>query len=391
MTTASATASSETTPSPSATVTGDHQIQKAFTCVLCAQRKVKCDKLPGGCNNCTKARVPCIYKAPPPPRRRRKGVRDVDVTTKLRIYEDALRGAGIDPEEILKQAFLVNGKSSDKRQGANGGPTVQREEAAKDEPEDVEVGVLVTEHGKSRYLENGIWTSLRSEFRDLKEILDETSDEDSDDIVGSTPEAFSPDVSRLMFGSPTSSIGLRRLHPQPVEAFKLWQTYLDNINPLIKLFHAPTVQQLISEANGNLDGVARNVEALLFAIYCIALESLSDGECITITGQSKGVARQRFRTGAQHALINASFLKTSDLMVLQALTLFIVSYDLEDSTTVRLILPRLRYRTLMPASSGCSPESHSELDNVLAFTAMETCSSYRLLRPRYAGACGGRS
>jgi hypothetical protein len=122
-----------------------------------------------------------------------------------------------------------------------------------------------------------------------------------------------------------SSTGLRPLHPQPVEAFRLWQAYLDNINPLVKLFHAPTVQQLISEANGNLNAVPRNVEALLFAIYCIAVESLSDGECIAITREPKDVVRQRFRSGAQHALINASFLKTSDLMVLQALTLFIVS------------------------------------------------------------------
>lgn len=321
MANASATESLDTTPESSAR---DQPVQKAHSCVLCAQRKVKCDKLPGGCNNCTKARVPCIYKAPPPPRRRRKGVRDVDINTKLRIYEDALREAGLDPEDLLKRAYSSNGRSSDGCQDTHTASLLRRQKAAREEPEEVEVGVLVTEHGKSRYLENGIWTSLRSEFRDFNEILDETSDEEADGGIRCTREAFSPDVSRLIFGSPTTSVGLRRLHPQPVEAFKLWQTYLDNINPLIKLFHAPTVQQLISEANGNLDTVPRNVEALLFAIYCISVESLSDGECISTTGESKNVARQRFRTGAQHALVNANFLKTSDLMVLQALTLFIV-------------------------------------------------------------------
>lgn len=252
-------------------------------------------------------------------------MRDVDINTKLRIYEDALREVGLDPEDLLKRAHSANGMSSDSYQDTHIASLLQRQKAVREEPEEVEVGVLVTEHGKSRYLENGIWTSLRSEFRDLNEILDETSDEEADGGIGCTREALSPDVSRLMFGSPTSSMGLRHLHPQPVEAFKLWQTYLDNINPLIKLFHAPTVQQLISDAYGNLDTVPRNVEALLFAIYCISVESLSDGECISTTGESKHVARQRFRTGAQHALINASFLKTSDLMVLQALTLFIVS------------------------------------------------------------------
>jgi hypothetical protein len=210
---------------------------------------------------------------------------------------------------------------------------VSRPGAAHTEPNPSEIGVLVTEHGKSRYLENGIWTSLRSEFRDLREILDETSDEEPpDETICWAPEAFSSDGSRLLFGSPTSSVGLRPLHPQPVQAFKLWQCYLDNINPLVKVFHAPTVQQVVTEANGNLDQVPRNVEALLFAIYCITLESLSDGECTAIMSEPKVAVRERFRSGAQHALINASFLKTSDLMVLQALTLFIVSFSVTFAT-----------------------------------------------------------
>lgn len=273
-------------------------------------------------------------------------MRDVDIATKLRIYEHALRNAGIDPESLLKQALPSNGKISNGRQGSNSKSKPQADEEA----EEVEIGLLITERGKSRYLENGIWTSLRSEFRDVKEILDETSDEESVGAVSNVPEAVLPDISRLMFGSPTSSSGLRPLHPQPLEAFKLWQAYLDNVNPLIKLFHAPTVQQLISETNGNLEEIPRNVEALLFAIYCISVESLSDGECISITGGPKDAARQRFRTGAQHALINASFLKTSDLMILQALTLFIVS-GLSTPTIAnrRLTLVRSLSKTLMLA------------------------------------------
>ena len=320
---ASATSSSGASPEQ-LTGTSDQTTNKAFSCVLCAQRKVKCDKRPGGCHNCIKARVPCIYKAPPPPRRRRKGIRDLDTTTKLRIYETALRKAGIDPESLLQQTLSHEPSNDNNQRAGKISNRILAQPTEQAGPTDI--GVLVTDQGKSRYLENGIWTSLRSEFRNLKEILDDTSEDDSSNgDTGLTPEAFSLDVSRLMFGNPVSSIGLRPLHPRPVEAFKLWQAYLDNVNPLIKLFHAPTVQQIISEASGNLDAIPRNVEALLFAIYCIAVESLSDGECTLITGESKPMARQRFRTGAQQALINASFLKTSDLMVLQALTLFVVS------------------------------------------------------------------
>ncbi|KAH6644293.1 hypothetical protein C7974DRAFT_459937 [Boeremia exigua] len=165
---------------PSTASSTDHQTQKSFSCVLCAQRKVKCDRKPGGCNNCTKARVPCIYKAPPPPRRRRKGVRDVDTTTQLRIYEDALRNAGIDPVSLLKQMSSLEDDHvghSRARTQTRTQPTVTSNE----ERTATDVGVLLVDHGKTRYLENGIWTSLRSEFRDLKEILDETSDDESSD------------------------------------------------------------------------------------------------------------------------------------------------------------------------------------------------------------------
>jgi hypothetical protein len=301
----------------------DHAIQKAFSCMLCAQRKVKCDKQPGGCANCTKARVSCVYKAPLPPRRKKRGMVNVDVAVKLRIYEEALRKAGIDPEDLIRQE---TNQCTNRRITIGDISGNETSETPNGTSSTAEIGVLITEEGKSRYLENGIWTRLRSEFRDLKDILDETSDEESGDETNTTtPEPFSPDGSRLLFGSSASSTGLSSLHPQPVQIFKLWQKYLDNVNPLVKVFHVPTVQYIITDASGNADKIPRNVEALLFAIYCIAVETLSEGECTEIMYEPKSVVVQRFRSGAQNALINASFLKTSDLMVLQALTLFIVS------------------------------------------------------------------
>jgi hypothetical protein len=248
---------------------------------------------------------------------------NVDVAVKLRIYEEALRKAGIDPEDLIRQE---TNQCTNRRITIGDISGNETPETPNGTSSTAEIGVLITEEGKSRYLENGIWTRLRSEFRDLKDILDETSDEESGDETNTTtPEPFSPDGSRLLFGSSASSTGLSSLHPQPVQIFKLWQKYLDNVNPLVKVFHVPTVQYIITDASGNADKIPRNVEALLFAIYCIAVETLSEGECTEIMYEPKSVVVQRFRSGAQNALINASFLKTSDLMVLQALTLFIVS------------------------------------------------------------------
>lgn len=320
---------SPSTSSPDSAATAPNPpIQKSYSCVLCAQRKVKCDKAPGGCLNCTKARVPCVYKAPPPPRRRKKGVREIDVHTRLRLYEDTLRKLGIDPTELENEELSkLQARRSDVKAGKRlDNALVEDADSSRNGKAAVDAGMLVAEEGKSRYLENGLWTSLRGEFRDSKELLDDSSDEE----VYETPDGSSPETSssvevNILFGTPKSPANLRSLHPQPVQIFKLWQVYLDNINPLIKVFHAPTVQQTILDASSNLDDIPRSVEALLFAMYSIALSSLGDVECESIMGEPKPVLTQRFRSGAQFALINAAFLRTSDLMVLQALVLFLVS------------------------------------------------------------------
>jgi hypothetical protein len=304
---------------PDAYSSNDQPVQKSFSCVLCAQRKVKCDRLHGGCLNCTKARVPCIYKAPPPPRRRKRGERDVDVTTRLRLYEEALRRLGVNPEDLIRQGAQHTVPEVHGSQG--------RVHDAHDEIYTVpEAGILVTEENKSRYLENGIWTSLQNEFRDSKEILDDSTDEDDVEKCDSLPlDHCSPTGTGLLFGIQTSATALRSLHPTPVQILKLWQTYLDNVNPLVKLFHAPTVQRLVSGAIRNLDDIPRNLETLLFGIYAVSVESLTDSECVSLLGESKFIAVQRFRTCAQCALANANLLTSSDIMVLQAFVLFIVS------------------------------------------------------------------
>lgn len=121
---------------------------------------------------------------------------------------------------------------------------------------------------------------------------------------------------------------LRSFHPQPIHIFRLWQTCLDSVNPLAKLFHAPTVQQMILEASCDLDRVPVSTEALMFAIYLSSVTSLKDEDCKSIMGEQRDVLLTRFSYATQQALINASVLKTSNLVVLQAFTLFLVGLTL---------------------------------------------------------------
>ncbi len=122
---------------------------------------------------------------------------------------------------------------------------------------------------------------------------------------------------------------LTLLHPDPVHIFRLWHVYLDNVNPLFKITHSPTVQQQIIEASSNLGDVTPAFEALMFAIYCSATLSMTEEECVSIFGEDRDTLILRYRNGCQQALINASFLRTSDLQVLTALFLYLVSCQLK--------------------------------------------------------------
>lgn len=132
--------------------------------------------------------------------------------------------------------------------------------------------------------------------------------------------------SDLVFGSPSTE-SLIGLHPSPVQIFRLWQIYLDNVNPITKIFHASSIQQQLLDAAADLESVPKNMEALMFGIYAMAITSLTEEECQKTFGQSRKDLIGSYQSGGRQALINAGYLKSSDLMLLQAFTLYLVSYS----------------------------------------------------------------
>jgi hypothetical protein len=115
------------------------------------------------------------------------------------------------------------------------------------------------------------------------------------------------------------------MHPPAVHIFRLWQTYLVNVNPLVKIFHAPTVQQTILDASGDLEKLSRPTEALMFAIYFLAVTSMSDADCQSILKEPRQTLLSKYCHATQQALINSKFLKSLNISTLQALALYTVS------------------------------------------------------------------
>lgn len=75
----------------------------------------------------------------------------------------------------------------------------------------------------------------------------------------------------LLFGSRGAAVNVSTLHPEPVQIFGLWQLYLENVNPLLKVTHTPSLQGRIITAAGNVSNIEPTLEALMSAsIACLS-------------------------------------------------------------------------------------------------------------------------
>jgi hypothetical protein len=116
-------------------------------------------------------------------------------------------------------------------------------------------------------------------------------------------------------------------HPEPRHIFRLWQIFVENVNPLIKILHVPTFQQRIFEVSWNIPSISRPTQAIMFSVYTLAITSLSPSDCRKLFDQDKEILLEEYRRSTMQSLIAAELLSTRDLEVLQAFVLFLVCLE----------------------------------------------------------------
>lgn len=157
----------------------------------------------------------------------------------------------------------------------------------------------------------------------MRDILDDSTDDD--DEHPSPSSGSGPSVSHQGFLFSYSSIAncLRDFHPPPQQIATYWGIFKENVDPLIKVFHRPTTENLVAEAAQDLDHISKPMEVMMFTIYFAVITSMSEVECINCLGIERQSALERYRFGFEQAMARASFLSTQELVVLQSFTLFL--------------------------------------------------------------------
>ncbi len=117
----------------------------------------------------------------------------------------------------------------------------------------------------------------------------------------------------------------RHSHPSSELIHQLWQVFVENVNPLTKLVHVPSLHTAIEKAAADLDHIPKGFEALMFAIYSMAVFSLPNDECKERLGETRAVLLHRYIAATKVTLSRAKFMSSTSIVVLQALVLHIFS------------------------------------------------------------------
>ncbi|KAI2626791.1 fungal-specific transcription factor domain-containing protein [Xylaria nigripes] len=363
------------------------------SCVTCRRRKVRCDKyMP--CGNCRKAQIQCVFPAPgrAPRRPRAKdpnappkhtSEREMELMKRLRKLEGIVEDLSGQIEFETYKHSAANSESPEaatdnvhenERRKLTASPPGESPSLANNTPHpyhhrrrtstggstpgnhantkgyrvaDVnrDFGKLVlSRKGKVGYISNTFWARVTEEIEalraDTEKLTDDSSDSSGDEdstVTADRQAEHRADHHAFIFGYSSTNVDLRKLHPLPSQMLFYWQVYMDNVDPIIKLLHVPTVTKIVTELRSDMCSITPATEALMFTIYLAAIISMEADEVMTNFGAEKSQLITRYRFATEQALAKANCLTSSDLFVLQAFVLFLIlvrRYDPKSSSVL---------------------------------------------------------
>lgn len=314
---------------------GDGDKSNPRSCVTCRRRKVRCDKKEPKCSNCGKANIECLY--PPPGRAPRKPRRpqDAELLKRLRRLESVVDslGAQVDDDgHVLESEHRPAERRSTATDeilesltsGANRRTSLEHG-----------VGKLMLKDGRSRYVTNEFYATIGKELMNIKNELDSpSSEDDAEHAPTNVNDLYKRHQHHqgFLFGYSSMMYDMSKLSPNPSQIFIIWEVYKENVDPVLKLLHVPTVKNVIMKAAVSANKLSKAAEALFYAICFASVISMQDDQCQQLLGETKNKLIDKYRFAVEQALARAQFLNSTNLMVLQAFALFLTVVKFSDTS-----------------------------------------------------------
>ena len=342
------------------------------SCITCRKRKVRCDKR-HPCSNCNRAAIECVFPGPGRAPRRSRKPENQELLARLRRLEGVVQKfqKGVDEngmtiiENVEAENTSPQGaspKEPDKiKQERHSLPGIYEnwKSDLKDEaihPDGTagvtkEFGRLVVEDGRSRYVSNKFWSSLSEEVMEMRDILDDpTDDEDDYPSPGSGSDATA-NQQGFIFSFCSTVLSLRNFHPPRAQIPLYWDIYKSNVDPIVKVLHIPYHQKMFYKAAQDLDNVSKPMEVFMLTVYYCVVTSLSPNDCMVRLGLEKQQALRKYRFATEQALARTGFLNTQEFIVLQAMVLFLTCARRSDDT--RYVWTVLGLLIRLAQAQGC--------------------------------------
>lgn len=256
-----------------------------LSCERCVKRKAKCDKL-SPCSNCTKAHVACI----PVERQRLPRGRHRPRQTQTQVAPESRDDPGRSDDRALTttsnvatyQDLVTPSYDDDKPSQPGAGSHTGKQDPS----------------GPSKH-----------EPRPTPTFL-----------------AYSTLSSRANIPSPASFVttleysGAAHIHS------RLCAAYNDNVDPIFKILHKPSITAHLTHGHLYLGHAVNdpNVQALDYAVFFAAVNTLGEDECMSMFGVAKSRAVEGYRAASEAALGHADFVLNHNLILLQAFVIHLV-------------------------------------------------------------------
>lgn len=298
-----------------------HSPAKVLSCSSCRHRKIKCDKAQPACTQCSRFGFECLYPSRKPTRRAPRP-RQTELMDRISRLESIVGKA--DPAKLHQLDLELNTNNANPAAGSKAEEQPVKEKSTStaadpDAPESPSQPV-------PRYLSSEFWGHLCAEIEGIRQALDQpSSTDDDDDDQGTSPESVSSHTgpSGFLLGNPDYQPRQPLLHPPPEIMARLWALYLQNVDPLVKILHRPTIAKALQRYI-EYRSLSPPTNALVFAIYFCAVTSLKPHDCLEELGETSDVVVARYRNSIERALAEADYLNTNELETLQALALYTV-------------------------------------------------------------------
>ncbi|KAI1388758.1 fungal-specific transcription factor domain-containing protein [Hypoxylon trugodes] len=285
------------------------------SCMECYRRKLRCDRTQA-CSNCTVADVECVYTDEPIRRDRKSKHRNEELVDRIAALERLVY-------QLLAQNSLREYREESQE------PPREGESSATQQPPG---HLLADNHGKTRLLTDTFWGRPSKELGSLNGSLGGNS-------VHYLTSPFSGSLSyeNFLFPQAAPQIHIAIAKPDLSQIRQLWGIYVQNIDPIIKVLHKPSIDRYLNDISLGRDMFNPETRALMLAICYAAVSSMPSSQARIELGCDCENLTASFRIAVEKALSDAHLLQTHDLRVVQAFSIFLTCLPRKETRSIGIL------------------------------------------------------